>query len=151
MAPRYRRGMTDPATALAHFEAKLLFETDASDVHAAQQAGERFVFVDSRGDAAWQQGRAEGAIHLPTARIAAEARELIPLDMPVVVYCWGPGCNGSTKAAIEFARLGYSVKEMIGGFEYWAREGLGIVTDAGIERRPVDPLCGPVGAISCAC
>lgn len=145
--------MTDtaPAQAQAHFEAKLRFETDPSDVHAARVAGERFAFVDSRGDAAWQQGRAEGAMHLPTARIAAEASALIPADMPVVVYCWGPGCNGSTKAAIEFARLGYSVKEMIGGFEYWAREGLGIVTDAGLEHRAIDPLCGPVDAISCAC
>jgi rhodanese-related sulfurtransferase len=41
----------------------------------------------------------------------------------VVVYCWGPGCNGAVKAAADLARMGRPVKEMIGGFEYWVREG----------------------------
>jgi len=36
-------------TALAHFAAKLDFETDVSDVHAALQAEPDFVLVDSRG------------------------------------------------------------------------------------------------------
>lgn len=142
--------MTDH-DALAHFEAKLRYETDPSDVAAAQARGDAFVFVDTRGDAAWAQGRAEGAIHLPTAAIAQRAAELIPAGTPVVVYCWGPGCNGSTKAAIEFVRLGYPVREMIGGFEYWAREGLPVVTDAGHLHRPVDELTSPVDAISCDC
>ncbi|MDO7881401.1 rhodanese-like domain-containing protein [Salinibacterium soli] len=143
--------MTDTAAILAHFEAKLAFETDPSDVRSAQLAGESFVLVDSRGDAAWAQGRAEGAIHLPTAQIAERAATEIPADMPVVVYCWGPACNGATKAAIQFAKLGYSVKEMIGGFEYWAREGLPVLTDEGHLHRDVDALTSPVNAISCDC
>ena len=142
--------MTD-TTALAHFEAKLRYETDPSDVLAAQGRGDEFVLVDTRGDAAWAQGRAEGAIHLPTATIASRAADIIPAGTPVVVYCWGPGCNGSTKAAIEFVKLGYSVREMIGGFEYWAREGLPVVTDDGHVHREVDALTSPVSAISCDC
>ena len=140
--------MTD---AVAHFSARLRFETDPSDVRAAQEAGDRFVLVDSRGDAAWAQGRAVGAVHLPTARIAADARVAIPTDIPVVVYCWGPGCNGGTKAALEFARLGYEVREMLGGFEYWAREGLPVETDAGPLLRAADPLTAPVSAAVCDC
>lgn len=42
----------------------------------------------------------------------------------MVVYCWSSGCNAGAKGAIEFARLGYAVKEMIGGYEYRVREGL---------------------------
>lgn len=60
--------------------------------------------------------------------------------MPVVTYCWGPGCNGSTRAALEFAKLGYEVKEMLGGFEYWAREGYPVETDRGRIVRAKDPL-----------
>jgi rhodanese-related sulfurtransferase len=41
----------------------------------------------------------------------------------LVVYCWGPGCNAATKAAAKLASLGFQVKEMIGGLEYWRREG----------------------------
>lgn len=136
---------------VAHFAGKLTFETDPSDVRADQQTGTTFVLVDSRGDQAWAQGRITGAIHLPTAQIAARAQTEIPLDVPVVVYCWGPGCNGSTRAALEFAKLGYQVREMIGGYEYWVREGYPAEDDQGALASTIDPLTAPRGAISCDC
>ncbi|MGW3895348.1 rhodanese-like domain-containing protein [Micromonospora profundi] len=142
----------DPATAAAHFLARLSVETDVSDVHAdlsARTPG--LVVVDSRGEAAWGQGHLPGAVHLPTAEIAAQAGGLIPAGTAVVTYCWGPGCNGATRAALEFARLGYQVKEMIGGFEYWVREGLPVVTETGLTRRPVDDLTAPTATITCDC
>lgn len=141
------------AEAASHFARKLEFETDPSDVRAARDAGERFVLVDSRGEAAWAQARIPGAVHLPTAQIRDRASALIPEGTPVVVYCWGPGCNGSTRAALEFSLLGYPVKEMIGGFEYWAREGLGIENDNGPVERRTDELTAPVAvdAIACDC
>lgn len=139
--------------AVAHFRAKLAFETDASDVYAEQQAGSpSFVLVDTRSDAAWAQGRAVGAVHLPTARITAEAEALFEPGASIVVYCWSPGCNGSTKAALALTLLGFEVREMIGGFEYWAREGYPVQTDASTSTRVVDPLVGPSEAgVSCAC
>jgi hypothetical protein len=33
---------------------------------------------------------------------------------------------------------------MIGGYEYWAREGLAIESATGRTRRPVDELTAPV-------
>ena len=92
-------------------------------------------------------------MHLPHAEIPERATDLIPLDVPVVVYCWGPGCNGATRGALQFARLGYAVKEMIGGFEYWAREGLEIVDESGPITRAVDILTAPRAAagVSCDC
>ncbi|MBH0025185.1 rhodanese-like domain-containing protein [Salinibacterium sp. SWN248] len=146
--------MMPPASAadrVAHFSRKLDFETDSSDVGAALETQERFVLIDSRGDAAWNQGHAVGAVHMPTADISARASGEIALEMPVVVYCWGPGCNGGTKAALEFARLGYEVREMIGGFEYWAREGYPVAGSNGPVIREKDPLTAPVSAISCDC
>ncbi|MET8371101.1 rhodanese-like domain-containing protein [Micromonospora sp. DT68] len=142
----------DPATAAAHFLARLSVETDVSDVHAdlsARTSG--LVVVDSRGEAAWAQGHLPGAVHLPTAEIADRATGLIPAGTAVVTYCWGPGCNGATRAALEFTRLGYPVKEMIGGFEYWVREGLPVVTETGLTRRPVDDLTAPTATITCDC
>ncbi len=56
---------------VAHFAGKLAAETDASDVHADQENGVLFVLVDSRGRSAWDQGRIAGAVHMPTAEIAA--------------------------------------------------------------------------------
>ena len=59
--------------------------------------------------------------------------------MPVVTYCWGPGCNGATRAALALAELGYQVKEMLGGFEYWAREGFAYETWEGPAAAPGRP------------
>ncbi len=72
--------------------------------------------------------------------------------MTVVVHCWGPGCNGAQKAALEFAKLGRPVKEMIGGFEYWAREGFPVEDgDGTVTRRSPDPLTAPTTGIACGC
>ena len=136
--------------AVAHFAARLAYETDVSDVHAA--LGEPgWVLVDSRSTEAWEQGHIPGAVHLPTNEIAARAAELIEHDTAVVTYCWGPGCNGATRAALAFARLGYQVKEMIGGYEYWVREGFDTQTALGIRGNDVDPLTAPASGIACAC
>jgi rhodanese-related sulfurtransferase len=127
--------MTD---ARSYFSAKLEYETDASDVYAAQKAGERFVLVDVRSDEAWAQGRISGAVHMRRQEITARASRELDRDVPVVVYCWSPGCNAATKAAVEFARLGFSVKEMIGGYEYWVREGQPTESDEGPLPRTFD-------------
>ncbi|MFC0624894.1 rhodanese-like domain-containing protein [Kribbella deserti] len=137
--------------AIAHFAGKLAFETDPSDVAAdigAEVSG--WVLVDSRSQESWDRGHVPGAIHLPTAEIETRAASVVPAGSSVVTYCWGPACNGGTKAALAFAKLGYPVKEMIGGFEYWAREGLPIETAEGVRRLPVDELVAPKG-IACAC
>ena len=139
------------AEAVAHFAARLALETDVSDVAADLGEGVAgLVVADSRSQESWDQGHVAGAIHLPTDEIAARAAEVIPPGATVVTYCWGPGCNGAHRAALEFAKLGYPVKEMIGGFEYWAREGLPIETANGIHRRTMDSLTAPIG-VACAC
>jgi hypothetical protein len=69
----------------------------------------------------------------------------------VVTYCWGPGCNGATRAAYELARLGYPVKEMIGGYQYWVEEGFAVQTPTGLTTRAANPLMGLASGISCDC
>ena len=122
------------------FEMRLAFQTDVSDVQKAMSGGDPgFVLVDTRNKEAWDQGWIPGAIRLEGAQLD-EA-------VPVVTYCWGPGCNGATKAAAELTRQGFQVREMIGGIEYWIREGFPVRTDAGDELRLPDPLT----ALDCGC
>jgi rhodanese-related sulfurtransferase len=142
---------TTPADAAAHFARRLAVETDVSDVHAALESGHPgFVLLDSRSAESWAQGHVPGAVHLPGREIAARAAAELDPAVPVVTYCWGPGCNGATRAALALAGLGFRVREMIGGFEYWAREGLPVETADGVARGPVDLLAAPAG-ISCGC
>jgi rhodanese-related sulfurtransferase len=141
-----------PEAAAAHYAARLSFEADVSDAHADIEAAvSGIVVVDSRSIDAWEQGHIPGAVHLPTAEIAQLAHELIDRDSVVVTYCWGPGCNGATRAALAFAQLGYRVKEMIGGYEYWVREGFTTRTSLGLRANEVDPLTAPATGVACAC
>ncbi|GIF66106.1 hypothetical protein Ais01nite_41410 [Asanoa ishikariensis] len=126
------------------FAAKLAFQTDVSDVHATEST---FTLVDTRDLASWRQAHIPQAIHLPRRMIPMRAAKLLDKATPVVVHCWGPGCDGATKAAHELARLGYDVKEMIGGIEYWIREGFPVLTEDGLVTRQADPLTAPLAAV----
>jgi rhodanese-related sulfurtransferase len=128
--------------ALTFFAAKLAFQTDVSDVAAALPTQD-FTLVDTRDLRAWRQGHIPGAVHLPRGMIPMRAAKLLAKDRPVVVYCWGPGCDGATKSALALAERGYQVKEMIGGIEYWIREGFPVETADGQVRRTPDPLTAP--------
>ena len=115
-----------PAAAHAHFAARLAYETDCSDVHAdlATHAHDQdFVVLDARSAGDYAAGHVPGAVSMPHATITPETVAALPRDQLIVTYCWGPHCNGATQATAKLAALGFAVKEMLGGFEYWCRDG----------------------------
>lgn len=123
----------DPATARAHFAARLAVESDCSDVHAALQQGDPGVLVlDVRSREAYAGGHVPGAVSLPYREIDASTADLLA-GRTAVTYCWGPHCNAATKGALRLADLGLPVKEMIGGVSGWLAEGYPLATgeDAG--------------------
>jgi rhodanese-related sulfurtransferase len=106
-----------------HFTHRLAVETDADDVATALREGTAdFVLVDARSTRAYDAAHLPGAISLAHRGIAREALDALPPG-PIVVYCWGPGCNAAIKAGAKISALGREVKEMLGGFEYYVREG----------------------------
>jgi rhodanese-related sulfurtransferase len=112
------------ALALAHFSAKLTFETDCWDVHAAMQsANPGFILLDVRSPAAYAKGHVPGAINLPHGKIIESKLAEYPSDILFVVYCAGPHCNGADRGAIRLAQLRRKVKIMIGGVTGWLDEG----------------------------
>ncbi|MGH9032561.1 MAG: rhodanese-like domain-containing protein [Acidimicrobiia bacterium] len=113
-----------PTLAARHFQWRLELETDPSDVYADLDAGVAdFVLVDTRSRDAFAAGHIPGAVNVPYREIDDAIVDLLPLHRPVVTYSEGPACNGATRGAAALAVLGYRVKEMLGGLEYWAREG----------------------------
>jgi len=112
-----------PERAFAFFAERLGCQADPADVWYAMRDGRQdFTVVDVRVEGAHRKTHLPGAISLPLADITAERVAALPSGL-LVVYCWGPACNGSTKGAMRLAALGREVKEMIGGFEYYVREG----------------------------
>lgn len=120
--------------AYAHFASKLSFEVDPADVARAMKDGNvDFILIDSRNKGHYTKSHLPGAVNVPERGIGAEWLAQFPADKLLITYCWGPSCNGSTKAAMKIAALGRPVKELIGGFQYWVREGL--LTEG---KRPLD-------------
>lgn len=115
------------ADALAHFQARLGFETDCADVYyATNHEAKDFVLLDVRTPTLYAAGHVPGAVSMPTRTISEQRLADYPADTLFVVYCAGPHCNGANKAAVKLAQLARPVKEMIGGLTGWIDEGFGL-------------------------
>lgn len=134
------------ALALEHFRAKLGLATDPSDVHADLEAGETgFIVLDARSPEAYAAGHVPGAVSFPHRRMDADSTAALPRDKVIVTYCDGIGCNASTKAAFKLTALGFRVKEMIGGLEWWQRDGYPLATGEAPGRL------GAASTVECGC
>jgi rhodanese-related sulfurtransferase len=117
--------VADPKSVQQRYSERLTFETDCSDVHEAVKMGNQdFVLLDVRGPKLYEASHIPGAISLPHAKITATKMQDWPEDTLFVVYCAGPHCNGTDRAALRLGKLGRRVKVMIGGMTGWADEGL---------------------------
>lgn len=118
-----------PADVAAHYARRLALETDCSDVHLAMANGPAdFVLLDVRGPDLYRAGHVPGALNLPHGKMTARRMAEWPDDTLFVVYCAGPHCNGTDKAALRLATLGRPVKVMIGGVTGWLDEGFTLAT-----------------------
>lgn len=105
------------------YRAKLEYEIDSWDLKVALDAGERVTVVDARSADAFAREHIPGAINIPHRAMDRDTTRVIAKDALVVSYCDGIGCNASTKGALALAKLGFRVKELIGGLDWWKRDG----------------------------
>jgi len=103
---------------------KRVRETTAEEVHARRRAGEAFHLVDVREDSEWEQGHAEGAVHLGKGVIERDVERQFPdADAEIVLYCGGG--YRSALAADALQKMGYRrVRSMDGGWRRWCELGL---------------------------
>ena len=109
--------------AIQHYRDKVEFETDAWDLNEALRERVNVVIVDARSEAAYAQEHIPQAINLPHRRMNPESTRHLDRTALYVTYCDGIGCNASTKGALKLAELGFQVKELIGGIDWWKRDG----------------------------
>ncbi|NUM80707.1 rhodanese-like domain-containing protein [bacterium] len=105
------------------FQSKLSFETDPADLFEALERGESIVVVDARQPENFEREHISGAINFPHRTMNAESVKFLDKSKLYVTYCDGIGCNASTKGALNLSKLGFTVKELIGGIEWWKRDG----------------------------
>ncbi|UTH76499.1 rhodanese-like domain-containing protein [Chromobacterium sp. IIBBL 290-4] len=123
----------------AFYAAKLAYEIDAADVAYALSEGDAsLVLVDARSAEAYAHETIPGALSLPHRLMAADSTAHLSRELTYVTFCDGIGCNGSTKGALNLTRLGFKVKELQGGIDWWKRDGYATTRDAGCGKEVCD-------------
>ena len=125
---------------IAHYEKKLKYEIDSYDLYEALNLGEDIVVVDARSPDSYAKRHVPGAMNLPHRTMDEETTSQLDIDTLYVTYCDGIGCNASTKGALKLARLGFNVRELMGGLDWWIRDGY---ATEGLEATEGNaPVCG---------
>lgn len=127
---------------IKHYENKLAFEMDPSDLFEALSKGEKVIALDARKAFAYEVERIPTAINIPHREMNEESTKYLDRSFTYITYCDGIGCNASTKGALNMTKLGFKVKELIGGIEWWKLDGY---ATEGTKANPVGEK------IQCAC
>jgi len=117
-------GAPEPGETAAAMGDKLRFHTDSWDLSVDLKSGcADIVVIDARSGEAYQAGHIPGALSFPHREMNPTSTASLDRGKVYVVYCDGIGCNASTKGAYNLARLGFRVKELLGGLDWWCRDG----------------------------
>ncbi|WP_343233985.1 rhodanese-like domain-containing protein [Streptomyces sp. SID8385] len=141
-------GSREQSAQLAYYQAKLAYETDSADLRDALESGQDLVVVDGRSSEAYAAEHIAGAISIPHRSISQESLAGLSKASLYVAYCDGIGCNASTKTAIKLATAGFRVKELIGGLDWWKRDGYpteGHAAGQGHAHQVHHAACGCAG------
>ncbi len=133
---------------IQHYENKLAHEIDSWDVQEAQKAGVDIVVIDARSQDSFDKGHILGAISLPHKTMTPAGTAHLDKASLYAVYCDGLGCNASTAGALKMARLGFRVRELIGGLQWWREHGYPMQSASEAESRRAQQA---VPSVACDC
>ena len=108
---------------IKHYADKLAYEIDAWDLNVTRNNGTAVIVIDARSPQSYTEQHIPGAVSIPHRIMTPEATAHLDRSCLVVTYCDGIGCNASTKGALNMSRLGFQVKELMGGLDWWKRDG----------------------------
>ncbi|MBS0857303.1 MULTISPECIES: rhodanese-like domain-containing protein [Tatumella] len=126
---------------LSFYQQKLAYETDSWDLYLALKENTNVVVVDGRSKDAYQREHIPGAINQPHKEICFNNTEHLDKTKIYICYCDGIGCNASTKTAMKLMTPGFQVKELLGGLDWWKRDGYSTDGTEGKEGTPVSCGC----------
>ncbi len=117
--------LPNPKGAIKYFETKLKYVAGPTDVETWLEQGSANV-LDLRDPKTFGKGHVPGAINFPRDKWSQHSQYLSKRKVNVL-YCYDYTCHLAPKACIHFAKMGYPVMEMEGGFTGWSDKGLKVV------------------------
>lgn len=129
--------MTDQ---IKHYSDKLQYEIDSWDLSESLKAEDSIIVIDTRAPQAYENEHIPSAINIPHKTMTAQSTKHLDRNKLYITYCDGIGCNASTKGALNMAKIGFNVKELLGGLDWWIRDGH---ETHGINAKPAKNIeCG---------
>lgn len=126
---------------IRHYADKLAYEIDSSDLHKLLVENAKVIVIDARTPEVYAIEHIPGAINMPHRTMTPESTTHLDRDALIVTYCDGIGCNASTKGALNMAKLEFKVKELLGGLDWWKRDGYPTSGSNGSQGNS-EVLCG---------
>lgn len=125
---------------MAFYQAKLDYETDSWDLSESLKNNDDVIVIDARSSEAFEAEHIPTAINIPHRTMSTETTVHLDKTKTYVTYCDGIGCNASTKGALKMSQLGFKVKELLGGIDWWLRDGYETHGENGRPSKEV--VCG---------
>jgi rhodanese-related sulfurtransferase len=108
-------------------------DIDLTDPRTVFDRREDVQLLDVREPMEWNEGRIEGAVHIPLQQIIDGTTEGLDPSRPVVIYC--RTANRSEVARLMLEAKGFQAHVMAGGSEAWVAEGLPFIRPDGRPGR----------------
>ena len=133
------------------YQAKLNYETDSWDLYEALNNGEPIVVIDARSPEAYELEHIPTSINIPH-RLMSEATTstLDKIEGSQLLQRLFQNCMSRIvtvlvvmhllKGALNMAKLGFRVKELMGGLDWWRRDGYETKGKKGAQGTEV--VCG---------
>ena len=122
----------DLQTAIKYFQQKLDCTTGPIELSHWLEERAPVNVIDVRRPEDYEKGHIPGAINIPKEEwLGAKG---LSKDKTNVVYCYSQTCHLAASAAVVFAKKGFSVIELEGGFNTWQKAKLEV--EEGISTLP---------------
>ena len=123
-----------------YYSDKLKYEIDSWDLYDSLQKKTKLIVIDARSSEAYDIEHIPGAINVPHRTMDAITTQEFDSSYTYVTYCDGIGCNAYTKGALFMTKLGFKTRELLGGIDWWKRDGYETAGINGTEASKI--VCG---------
>ncbi len=110
------------------FQDKMAFTTGPVELERWIKEGQPVNIVDVRASEDYAEGHIPCAVNLPKDQWgdAMKLKAILRKDHVNVLYCYSHVCHLAATAAVEFAKKGFPVMELDGGWRWWKSDGFTI-------------------------
>ncbi|MEQ9404716.1 MAG: rhodanese-like domain-containing protein [Cyclobacteriaceae bacterium] len=126
---------------IRHYQNKLEYEWDSADLFEFLETRTDIVIIDTRKEFAYEKEHIPGAISFPHRTMDEHSTSKLDRSKTYVCYCDGIGCNGSTRGSLKMTQLGFNTRELIGGIDWWKRDGYATEGLEAVEGTGIQCAC----------